>query len=94
MNFNRYQIPPNFDLCRLHQRASLIYDEVSPNSKRCPCCDRVVGRKTTSFCKASEKFLKISEELPLYFSFIKAIMIVIMTYSFVILGEYIFSRNY
>ncbi len=60
MNFNRYQIPPNFDICRLHQKASLIYDEVNSNSKRCPCCDRVIGNKSIPFCKSCEKLLKIS----------------------------------
>jgi hypothetical protein len=29
MEFNRYKIPPDFDMCELHHEAALVYDERS-----------------------------------------------------------------
>ena len=60
MNFNRYQIPPNFDICRLHIDAAIPYNEKSQFVDKCPCCDRSVGDSTIPFCTSPSKLIKIN----------------------------------
>lgn len=58
--FNRYQIPPDFDIVELHQEAALVYDQRSPYGEACPCCFRKVGSKKMPICTETGNFLRIS----------------------------------
>ena len=61
MSYNRYQIPPNFDICRLHIKAALPFHEPSDKVDLCPCCERWVGDGRIPICTPTSKLIKIGE---------------------------------
>lgn len=93
MEFNRYKIPPDFDMCELHHEAAMVYDERSNYREICPCCERRVGDTQVSICSDTAKLMRISEELPLYFSYLKAVFIALMVIMVVLIGQLSFSAS-
>lgn len=58
--FNRYHIPPDFDIVQLHHEAALVYDSRGPYLEECPCCLRKVGSQRMPLCISTGNFLRIS----------------------------------
>lgn len=80
LEFNRYRNPPDFEIVELHHDAAYVYDEKGDYEHVCPCCLRKAGSKKIPICADSASFLRISPEIPLYFSYIKVVIVILFLF--------------
>lgn len=93
MEFNRYQIPPDFDMVELHHDAARVYDPKSPYEEECPCCLRKVGSRKVPLYTDVSSFLRISPEIPLYFKYVKIVALILILFTAAIGTQRMFSKT-
>jgi hypothetical protein len=93
MAYNRYKIPPNFNICQLHIDAALPFYEYSDILDRCPCCDRCVGRDNTPICIPTRTLIKIGEDIPLYFMYIRMVALIGLLFAITLVIQYLASET-
>lgn len=84
-SFNLYQIPPDWDTLALHSQASKVYQSGGEWGHECPCCGRRIGSSRVPLCEHTYSFISISEELSLFFSYNKTVIILLSFYGFALL---------
>lgn len=93
MSFNRYQIPPDFEICQRHIDAALPFNEHSQLVARCPCCDRGISEDPVALCTSTRKLLRIGQEVPLYFAYIRTVAVLLFIFTAALAIQYFASTS-